>query len=220
MFEILNSDTLVIFIRLISSFIAGGLVGFQRELAGKPAGLRTHVLLCLGSALITTVSIFAFGRLGFDPSRITAQIVSGIGFLGAGTIFRLGPSVTGLTTAASLWVISGIGIAMGSGLIGVGFIGVGLTLLALTTLEYFDERMEKRGLHWIRLTIADRPGVLGEIGRVLGKEKVNIKNVRLEKAGREKMNCSLWIEFPLNSNKEKILFALQEVEGVDSAEIP
>ena len=113
MFNLTFDENIQIFIRLILAFLAGGLIGYQREKAEKPAGLRTHILVCIGSALITLVSIYGFGKMGSDPSRIVAQIVSGIGFLGAGTIFRFGTSVKGLTTAASLWAICGVGIAIG-----------------------------------------------------------------------------------------------------------
>ncbi len=93
-------------LRLVISCILGGLIGFERESLDRPAGLRTHILVCIGSTLMTLVSIYGFS--GFepvtkDPARIAAQVVSGIGFLGAGTILREGLTVTGLTTAASLW---------------------------------------------------------------------------------------------------------------------
>src|SRR5688572_6987783 len=96
---------------LLLAALLGGLVGWERERRDRPAGLRTHILVCLGSALITLVSIQLSGTR-FDPGRIAAQIVSGIGFLGAGTIMRQGNVVRGLTTAASLWTVAGIGMAV------------------------------------------------------------------------------------------------------------
>src|SRR6476620_6931619 len=101
-------------LRLGLSFLVGGLVGFERERRDRPAGLRTHILVCMGAALITLVSR-AMAGTRFDPGRIAAQIVSGIGVLGAGTIFRQGSLVRGLTTAASLWVIAGVGMATAGG---------------------------------------------------------------------------------------------------------
>src|SRR5690348_13480184 len=98
-------------LRLGTATLMGGLVGVEREQRDRPAGLRTHLLVCLGSTLITIVSI-EMGGTHYDPARIAAQIVSGIGFLGAGTIFRSGSVVRGLTTAAGLWVVSGIGMAI------------------------------------------------------------------------------------------------------------
>lgn len=109
-----------IILRLVVTLILTGLIGVEREYQRKPAGLRTNVMVGLGSALITISSIkaaFLFPNLVVDPTRIAAQIVTGIGFLGAGTIIHRSPSVvTGLTTAATLWVVAGIGIAAGLGL--------------------------------------------------------------------------------------------------------
>jgi putative Mg2+ transporter-C (MgtC) family protein len=101
-------------LRLCLSAVAGGLVGMERERLDRPAGLRTHILVCVGSALIALVSQLFPGPKS-DASRIAAQIVSGIGFLGAGTIFRAGSSVRGLTTAAGLWTVAGIGMGIACG---------------------------------------------------------------------------------------------------------
>jgi len=104
-------------LRLLLAAVLGGIIGFQRERAKKPAGLRTHILICLGSALFTVVSVLGFTG-SVDPSRIAAGVVTGIGFIGAGVIFRgmRGDKVMGITTAASIWVTAAIGIAAGVGL--------------------------------------------------------------------------------------------------------
>jgi putative Mg2+ transporter-C (MgtC) family protein len=103
--------------RVLFAALLGGLVGWEREHIARPAGLRTHMLVCVGSALVMVVSaaLAARGDANVDVTRIGAQVVSGIGFLGAGTIIKEGPSVKGLTTAASLWAISCVGIAVGAG---------------------------------------------------------------------------------------------------------
>jgi putative Mg2+ transporter-C (MgtC) family protein len=108
---------LEIILRLLLAAALGAGVGFQRERSNKPAGLRTHTLICLGSALFTIVSIYGFGD-GVDPSRVAAGVVAGIGFLGAGVIFRgmRGDHVMGLTTAASVWTTAAIGLAAGVGM--------------------------------------------------------------------------------------------------------
>lgn len=105
-----------ILVRLLLAIVAGGIIGLERENKGHPAGIRTHILLTMGSTLIMLISAYGFN--GFpqrDPARLAAQVVSGIGFLCAGTIMRTGGSVHGLTSAASLWVTAGIGLAIGAG---------------------------------------------------------------------------------------------------------
>jgi putative Mg2+ transporter-C (MgtC) family protein len=111
------SPDLTMALRLLLAAVLGGVIGFQRERTGKPAGLRTHMLICIGSALFTLVSVYAFSGV-VDPSRVAAGVVTGIGFIGAGAIiFRTADGyIAGLTTAATIWVAAGIGVAVGSGL--------------------------------------------------------------------------------------------------------
>ena len=105
--------------RLILAALLSGIIGFEREAHGRAAGLRTHILVCVGSTLIMLTSLYIFdayiGKVPLDPTRIAANVITGIGFLGAGTIIRSGASVMGLTTAASIWAVSGIGLAIGCG---------------------------------------------------------------------------------------------------------
>jgi putative Mg2+ transporter-C (MgtC) family protein len=119
-------------LRVLLAAVLGAIIGFQREKAGKPAGLRTHILIAMGSALFTVVSIYGFGSAA-DPARIAAGIVTGIGFIGAGVIFRgmSGDRVMGITTAASIWVTAAIGIAAGAGLYIIASATAIITLLVL-----------------------------------------------------------------------------------------
>lgn len=117
-------------LRLVVAVVLGALVGYERERKGKPAGVRTHGMVCLGAALFTVVSIYGFGLSG-DPTRVAAMIVSGIGFLGAGAVLHQRESVHGLTTAASLWVTAAIGLAVGVGMIGMSFMTTILVFLLL-----------------------------------------------------------------------------------------
>ena len=126
-------------IRLLVSAFLGGMVGIEREAHEKAAGFRTHILVCLGSCVITLTSLHLFdmyrGIAPVDPGRVAAQIVSGIGFLGAGTILRHRSSIIGLTTAASLWSIAGIGLAVACGLYMVSFFTTLLILASLLVLR-------------------------------------------------------------------------------------
>jgi len=133
---------LQIVIRLTLSLILSGLIGLERQILRRNAGLRTHILVCIGSCLIMLTSLYVFdiykNTVSLDPSRIAAGVITGIGFLGAGTIIRDREGIKGLTTAASLWVVAGIGMA-----VGCGFYRAALftTFLSLTVLFFF-RRME------------------------------------------------------------------------------
>lgn len=133
--------------RLVMAFILGGLIGLEREVHGRPAGLRTHILVGFGSALIMVVSIYGFSGIttNYDPGRIAAQVVSGIGFLGAGTILREGLSIKGLTTAASLWMVAAIGLAVGSGMLLIATLSTFVVLLVLTILHGVENKFEAGG---------------------------------------------------------------------------
>jgi len=128
--------------RLFMATVLGGLIGFEREAQGKEAGVRTYSLVCLGSALVMIVSVEVFeiyhGVAAVDPSRIAAQVVSGIGFLGAGAIIRFPQGIKGLTTAAGVWVASGIGLACGLGLYKPAVITTVFTLTILLVFARID----------------------------------------------------------------------------------
>ena len=130
--------------KLFLSLIAGGLVGLNREHHKQPAGFRTHILICVGATLLMMLSIYIpqvyFDFKNGDPGRIAAQVVSGIGFLGAGAIIRMGTNVRGLTTAASIWLMSAIGLTIGAGLYIVSFVTVFIALFTLILLERWEKR--------------------------------------------------------------------------------
>jgi putative Mg2+ transporter-C (MgtC) family protein len=122
--------TLEMALRLLLATFLGGVIGLQRELSGKEAGLRTNMLICLGSSLLAVLSILAFP--GSDPSRLAAGIIGGIGFIGAGVILhRTGGAVVGLTTAATIWAVAAIGIAVGAGKYIIAIVATALTVLIL-----------------------------------------------------------------------------------------
>lgn len=127
-----------IVIRLLVSALLGSMIGIEREVHNRPAGIRTHILVTLGSTLIMMISTDALLATGsatrFDPGRMAAQVISGIGFLGAGTILKMGNTIVGLTTAASLWVSAGIGLAIG---VGYYLPGILVSIIVVVTLIYF-----------------------------------------------------------------------------------
>jgi len=131
-------------LRLTVGLVLGAIIGFERELQRQPAGFRTHSLVSLGAALFTVVSAFGFSGDLVDPTRIAAQIVSGIGFIGAGTILQHRGHIRGLTTAASLWSVAAIGTAAGAGLYVVAITGTLLILVVLSILDRIEEFARRR----------------------------------------------------------------------------
>ena len=137
-----------VLIRLVLAAILGGAIGLEREIQGRMAGFRTHILVCVGSCLIMLTSMHIYdiynGIASVDPGRIAAQVVTGVGFLGAGTIIRYKASVKGLTTAASLWAIAGVGLAVGSGFYWAAIVTSTIILLSLLLLSKIEAKILRK----------------------------------------------------------------------------
>jgi putative Mg2+ transporter-C (MgtC) family protein len=142
--ELTLTNQIDLALRLTVGLVLGAAVGFERELRSQPAGFRTHSVVALGSAIFTVVSAYAFAGPGSDPTRIAAQIVTGIGFIGAGTILQSRGHIRGLTTAASLWAVAGIGMAAGAALYGVALVGTLLILIVLLVLDRVEDYARQR----------------------------------------------------------------------------
>lgn len=134
-------SVLDVFIRIIVAVALGGAIGIEREIKEHTAGFRTHILVSVCAAAFTLASSYGLKGTGFDPNRITAQIVTGIGFLGAGAIIRYGVSVRGLTTAASLWAVAAVGVLSAQGFYSAALITTGLVLLILSVLRLVEDRV-------------------------------------------------------------------------------
>ena len=130
--------------RLVLAVLLGAAIGLERELHRQPAGFRTHAVVALGAALFTVISAYGFVGSTVDPTRIAAQIVTGIGFIGAGTILQHRGNVRGLTTAASLWAVAAIGMAAGAGLLAMAVIGTVLILIVLSLFENVEQFLHRR----------------------------------------------------------------------------
>lgn len=169
--------------QLVLSAVFASLVGYEREMHGRPAGLRTHILVGLGATLFTLASI-SMVRYGVSGSadRIAAQVVSGIGFLGAGTIIRQGSVVRGLTTAASLWAVAGLGVAIGIGgrFIGVATVAAAVIVITLTVLPHVERWLEgRRRYREVTITVTDPKGVLHSIVHLLDELGVEVRQTNL-----------------------------------------
>ena len=165
--------------RLILAAFFGGFIGIEREVSHRPAGLRTHILVSVGSALIMILSFNSFS--GGDPARLAAQVVSGIGFLGAGTILRQGNEVSGLTTAASLWVSAGIGLAVGAGEYKLAGITVIIVLFSLVSLGFMQKQIIRGKYNKIVVECSERIGLLGDIGQTIGSHSIVIHDIKSSK---------------------------------------
>ena len=207
--------TLEIILRLVLAAVLGGVIGYQREISDKPAGLRTHVLVSLGSALLMVISIEPFKGIEFaDITRIASSVVTGIGFLGAGAIIRQGSMVRGLTTAASIWVVAGVGLGVGAGLYVASLSATLLILLTLTGLKYIELR-SGRGHRAIQVATLNKPEMLGKLTSALGAMKISVSALEqeiVEEEGTNIVNISLMIPDVFDDNE--VVAKLGSIEGV------
>ena len=201
--------------KVLLSVVCGGLIGLERELKNKPAGIKTNILICMGSAIYTAMSVLIASSLSEqghygDPSRISAQIVSGIGFLGGGAIIQARGTIVGLTTAATIWVVAALGIAIGIGYEDVAVALSVMTVLILVGVSYFEDRVLGRSLTFqMEILIEDSEGhCRQEIHRLLAENDLvleafdldhratTLQQVRMKYSGhrndQRKFTLSLW----------------------------
>ena len=209
-------------IRLLVATAMGAAIGLEREYHAKEAGLRTHLLVALGSCLFMILSIYGFdfmlGRdhVSFDPSRIAAQVVTGIGFIGAGTIILQKQVVRGLTTAAGLWVTAAIGLACGNGMYWVALVATAIVLVSLGLINVFLPNFSQRDRQ-ITFLVSDYH-VLTEILESLRKENISVMNYEMHKDAEEnggKMLVTLEIRMKRYNNIGEIRSILRNFEKVE-----
>src|SRR5256885_16174148 len=140
-------------LKLLLAALLGGLIGIEREIRDKPAGLRTNILICVGSTLFMSLSTQVAQLLGGDPTRIAAQIISGIGFLGAGAVLHSHGFVLGLTTAATIWVVAGVGMAIGAGFYTTALLTTVISIGTLTSMSYLEQRLQGNRIFSYSLTV-------------------------------------------------------------------
>ena len=212
-----------VLLRLVVAALLGGALGFERELREREAGLRTHLLVCVGSALFTIASAYGFrdflvsggNVIRADQTRIAAQIVTGIGFLGAGAIIRQGVAVRGLTTAATLWVVAAIGIAAGAGYYSAAVITTVVALVSLWPLRLVAHRVVRRfrgetGQLLVQLPTGESPGpMISEVERLGGR----IETIEI---GQEADRRNVWmtIELPREGVARELVARVSDVEHV------
>jgi putative Mg2+ transporter-C (MgtC) family protein len=218
-------NELQILIRLLLALLLGGLIGFERESSNHAAGLRTNILVCLGSCLLMLLSMYGFAafvdepNVRVDPARLAAAVITGIGFLGAGTILFTGKSITGLTTAASLWVVSAIGLGVGAGFY---FASAITTFMVLLTLWAFN-KLEKRYIstkkeHLLKIKANDLSQTLRSINGLMAERKILIRKMLLEEGedegGAVIVVLQMYVTLPKSEALLSILEQLKHLEGV------
>lgn len=211
--------TVEVILRLLLSVGLGGVIGYERENTNRPAGFRTHILVCVGAALVMVTSEFIFekytGLTNIDPTRLGAQVVSGIGFLGAGTIIRDGFNVRGLTTAASLWAVSCVGIAAGAGFYSGAVVATVFIFLTLIILKKAEKLFSKRKRYRTFIVESDNtPGQVGAVSILLERYKIDIKNMQLFKGKENELRIRMLVKMPGSTVDLQTLTDLQAMEGV------
>ncbi|HZJ82842.1 MAG TPA: MgtC/SapB family protein [Clostridia bacterium] len=206
-------------IRLVLAMLVGGAIGLEREKSNRPAGFRTHTLVCVGSALVFLTSEFVFekyhGLVNIDPTRLPAQIISGIGFLGAGAIIHYGSHIKGLTSAATLWVVACIGLAIGAGF----YWGVIATTIIVYATLILLKRLEKNlfktiGTVEVGVEIQDSPGQIGRVTQLMGGLGIQIKDISIEPSEEGWIYMNFLINLPAGMGRKTLLEELSQIEGV------
>ena len=214
-----------LFLRLTLACVLGGIIGYERQSRRKSAGLRTNVLVCLGSCLIMVLSEALYfhveGRTNADPARLAAQVVSGIGFLGAGAIMKEGLTITGLTTAASLWVVSGVGLAVGAGYYSGALFTTALIFATLGTFSRIDEWVMHEKNLLITIRTKDKPGQLMNISSCIDDLQLKTRDVKVK--GDDDSNDTLIIEMEVYNQRALknviVLDAIKRIDGVVSVDV-
>lgn len=206
-------------LRLLLSVGLGGAIGYEREHTSRPAGFRTHILVCVGAALVMVTSEFTFrkytGLASIDPTRLGAQVVSGVGFLGAGTIIRDGFNVRGLTTAASLWAVSCVGIAAGAGFYSAAVAATIFIFFTLISLKKAEKHFSKRNRYRTFIVESDNaPGLVGAVSGLLEQYNIDIKNIQLYKSKENETRIKLLVKMPGSTIDLQTLSDIQNIEGV------
>jgi len=211
MFEI---DNIELVLRLIIASTFGGLIGLERQIQGQSAGFRTQLLVCLGACLFTILSLktyLMFGKYA-DPGRIAAQIVVGIGFLGAGAILRHGEFIRGLTTAASLWTVSAIGMAIGFGEYLIGAVATVLVLVNLIILKHLESRIPRD--RYVNVIIETLESDETDFYRLAQEVNVEIVGKSFNLLEEKLKHYNLNVKYKKETEINKFLKKLREIKGL------
>ena len=205
--------------RVLLAVVCGGLIGFEREMKNKPAGIKTNMLICVGASLYTAISILVSASLAEsghfgDPARIAAQIVSGIGFLGGGTIIQSRGTISGLTTAATIWVVSAIGVCIGMGYFNVALFASILVIVVLVMTTAFEDRVFGRSVAFECEIIAEDPlgHVRQAIHQAMMQNELNVDDFDIKNRGK---NSIMTIQYSgQRNNHKKFILDIWNIAGI------
>ncbi len=217
--EIREVTYLAVALRIVAAVLFGGLLGLERGMKNRPAGLRTHMLVCAGSCLIMLTNQYIFQVYGVgDPVRLGAQVVSGIGFLGAGTIVVTRRNqIKGLTTAAGLWTSAGVGLALGIGFYEAALAGCVAIFTIITLLQRMDNKVHRKNKQLEAYIELSSETTLGDFLRAVRASEIEIFNVQREHEGDSESGNRAYIatlKTKKRGNHDEILTRIQEIPGV------
>lgn len=220
-YQFAGEDFSVILLRLVIAIILSGLIGFERELNNHSAGFRTHILVGVGACLMMNLSLFGFtefietyNHIRFDPARIPSYVISGIGFLGAGTIMVYGGTIRGLTTAASIWTVAGLGLVVGVGMYGPAVIATIIIIISLSFLNNF-ERLFRRGKTTKLIEIViEAKARWTDVISVIEKHNGNIKSMEIKKIEATAHKALIDVEWKQDINLVELFTEIAEAEQV------
>lgn len=208
-------------IRVVIAMLLGGVIGYNRELDSQPAGLRTHMILVGGACLAMILSVNMGIAANSDPARLAAQVVTGIGFLGAGAIMRYGLNVRGLTSASTIWSMAIVGLAVGYGQIWISVVTTTLILIALTLVNAIEKKfLRRRTLHMITIDAVDKPGVVEAVRTELDQLTDKSRTFDLRKSVKEgHIRIRVTALTDKNDTMETFASRLSAVKGVKALHI-
>ena len=175
-----------VLIKLGLSILLGGAIGLEREFGHKPAGLRTNILICLGSTMMMTLSgLMLTGKSAelFDPLRVAAGIITGMGFIGAGTVIRASGHIHGLTTASTVWAVTGLGLVIGAGFFRIAVVFAAVVVVTLIVFRKIEQILPRKISFQYVLTAKDKPGILGELNEAARRRGIHLDDVVLKRTG-------------------------------------
>ena len=230
MFEFLDPlreiTTLSVFVKMFLAILCGGAIGIEREHKRRTAGFRTHILICLGACMTTMISHFMFSYLHLytDVSRLGAGVVAGIGFIGAGTVLRNGPTVFGLTTAATLWMAASIGMACGSGMYGVATLATFASVLVLTLIRVFERKVlncSSKNIRRLKVTLFCQQEEVDSIKDFMTENFKSVEALKIQKLfeNPEKIKISMTVEIVSKKPIQSLYKKVEKLKGVDSISI-